>query len=366
MKILYILDFYKPNKWWIEVLFEQIIEHFWQKNEVSVITRKFDKNLDELEKNWNISIYRIPAKNLISFVFKARSFWKKIAKNVDIIHASNFYSALVASNLSKKFNKKSILHVNWFFGNYRFSMIDFVRAWKFKILERLNVAWNFNKYIAVSRYISDVLNFHYWVNLEKIETIYNWIDIEKWKKNINPDKVLSIRKKYKSEQEFLILFYWRIEKVKNVEMLLESIQGMDWIKIALMVHGDILYLKKIIEEMNLKEIVELIPAQKNKDIANYIKAVDAVVFPSLTEAFWYVALETCALWKPLICSNTWAIPEVVFWKVLFFNPKSTKSIRKAISNAKKGEFKIIKNKKFPISKTLEKIEKIYEKLNNKH
>lgn len=362
MKILYILDFYKPNKGWIESLFEQIIEYFWQKNEISVITRKFDKKLEDFEQNWNIKIYRISAKNLIDFVFKARSFWKTIIDDIDIIHASNFYSAFIASYFAKKYKKKSILHVNGFFGNYRFNMIDFLRAWKFKILEKLNIAWNFDKYIAVSRYICDVLKFYYWVKTEKIELVYNWIDSKKWIENVDENKVKQIKQKYDLKGKFNILFYWRIEKVKNLEMFLHSIKNIDDIKAILIIHGDLKYIQSLIAELDLADKTQIIAAQEQKDIANFIKASDAVIFPSLTEAFGYVALETSLLQIPMICSEMWAIPEVVFWKVVFFNPKNLESLENAIKLAKNGKFQYIKTKKFEISSTLEKLEKIYKDL----
>lgn len=365
MKILYILDFYKPNKWWVEVLFEQIINHFSKKNKISVITWNYNWELNEVEQNWNITIYRIKAKNLVHFIIKAYMFSKHIIHNIDIIHTSNFYSAFVASRLAKKYKKKSILHINWFFGNYRFKMIDKKRAYKFKLLEYWNIKWHFDKYIAVSRYMYDVAYFYYGIDHKKLKTIYNGIDYKKWKENIDAKKVENIKEKYKLQDNYSLLFYGRIEKIKWIDLLLESIKDVDDIKLLLIVHWDIESLKENIKNLKIQDKTTIIQWQEHNQIWNFIKAVDAVVFPSLTESFWYVGLETSILQTPLICSNIWAIPEVVFWKVNFFEVNNKNSLIQAIEKSKKWDFKQIPYKNFDIENTLKELEKIYKELINK-
>jgi len=365
MNILYILDFYKPNKWWIEILFEQIIDHFWKKHKISIITWNYTQQLKNIEKQWNITIYRIKAKNLISYSIKAYFFAKKIIKDIDIIHTSNFYSAFVASRLSKKYKKKSILHINWFFGNYRFKMIDKIRAYKFKLLEYWNIKWNFDKYIVVSRYIYDVAYFYYWIDNKKLKLVYNGIDYKKWVNNINEEKVKQIQKKYNLKQTYSLLFYGRIEKVKWINLLLESIQKIDNIKLLLIVHWDLESLKHNITQLWIKDKTIVIEWKEHNKIANFIKAVNAVVFPSLTESFGYVWLETSILGTPLICSNIWAIPEVVFWKVNFFNVNDKKCLINVIEKSKKWDFEQIPYKDLNINYTLTNIKEVYNELSEK-
>lgn len=359
MHILYILDFYKPNKWWIEILFEQIISHFSKKHKISIITWNYSWNLPTKEKSWNITIYRINAKNLTNYVFKWYNFSKNIVKDVNFIHTSNFYSALIWSRLAKKYKKKSILHINWFFWNYRFQMTNWIKAQKFKILENMNINWNFNKYIVVSRYIFDVANFHYWIDKNKIEIIYNWIDYKSWKENINEIEIQKIQKIYNPENKFFLLFYGRVEKVKWIENLLESIRNIDWIKLLLILHGNIAKIKKIIKDFWIENKTQIINWKPHTEIPNYIKASNCVVFPSLIESFGYVALETSILNVPLLCTNIWAIPEIAYWKVNFFEPKNSKSLEDSIKKSIKNKFEIIPEKNFDIKNTLEKLEKVY-------
>ena len=379
MHILYILDFYKPNLWWIEVLLDEIIFHFGKENKVSVITWNFSADLLQKEIIWNITIYRVNAKNLISYVFQAMKLWKKVISDVDIIHANNFYSAIVGSKLAKKYNKKSVLHIHWFFWQLRNELLEWnflvkkLKVWKFQLLEKLNIYWNFDKYICVSKYVLDVARFYYGIWWEKLELVYNWLDYKKWLSYIDENKIQQIQKKYDLEDNFSLLFYWRIEKVKWWDLLLEVLSWLDFkLKVLFIVHWDLeKFNQKILElwwEKKENKIilnnVELYILEKlpHSEIWNYIKSVSAVVFPSTTESFGYVALETSILNTPLIASNGWAIPEVAYWKVNFFDIKNKSSFQKAIEATKQWVYEEVPEKDFDIKTTIDKIEKVYKEL----
>jgi len=383
MHILYILDFYKPNTWWIEILLDEIINHFWKNNKISVITWNFNNLLPEVEKKWNITIYRVKAKNLISYVLNWYKKWKQIIKDVDIIHWNSFYSWLISSKLAKKFNKKSILHVHGFFGNFRNYLLEWnyiqkkIKVLKFKLLEKLNTKWHFDKFIAVSKFTEDVLRFYYWIKWEKLELVYNWLDYEKWKQNINSSEVEKIQKQYNLKENFSILFIWRIEKVKWYNLLLESLANIKNTKInvIMIIYGDfkkfeqeirnlwaknIEYENNIIKKFSLNKIeINILNWMEHNKLANYIKAVSAVVFPSFTESFGYVWLETSIIWTPIIVSDNWAIPEVVFWKVKFFSVWNINELISILKETNWIKYEQIPYKNFCLKNTLKNIENIY-------
>ena len=97
-------------------------------------------------------------------------------------------------------------------------------------------------------------------------------------------------------------------------------------------------------------------------MANYIKALNAVVFPSSMEPFGLVWLETCILSTPIIASNSWAIEEVIFWKVNLFEFWNTKNIQKAILNAYDWIYQQIPTKDFSLEKMFNKLKDIYKEL----
>ena len=360
MKILYLVDFFYPNKWWIEVLLSQITDYFSKKNDVFVITRRYDKSLAKEEKIWNTMVYRIDAKNLYHFYFKAYEEAKKIIQEVDVIHSNTFFSAFIWNKLSKKYKKRHLVHIHWFFWKLRNYVLDwkfkFLKSWKFQYFEK-KIA-NFDaEFICVSKYVYDVMKFVYWVEDDKLHLVYNWLDKKKWLSYVDEEKIKNIKKQIKANNEFVFLFYGRNEKVKNLNMLIDAFKEVNIPNSKL-----ILLASDFWNDGYHKEIwknIFLYPAVEHCKLPNWIKAADVIVFPSITESFGYVGLETSLLWKPLIASEGGAIPEIVWWKVIFFNPFKQDELKKALIKAYNNKFDLIPEKKFDILTTIKHLEKVY-------
>ena len=118
MEILFLLDYYSPHRWWIENVFEHLINWLlgkWYK--ITLITSRFQEQLKSYEKVGNLSIYRV-WKTRKSFFFKW--FFKACKllnknKNIKIIHSSSYTSAVPASILAKIFHKKSVVTIHEIF-----------------------------------------------------------------------------------------------------------------------------------------------------------------------------------------------------------------------------------------------------------
>jgi glycosyltransferase involved in cell wall biosynthesis len=391
MHILYIIDFYKPNKWWVEVLMEQIIEHFSKENKISIITWNFNWKLPEIEKKWNITIYRVKSKNLFTYTFAAYKQAKKIINDIDIIHWNTWFSALVIWKLAKKYKKKSIIHVHGLFWNFRNFMIEDksfiikkIKVFKFKLLEKLIISQKVDYFIAISYFVRDVLNFYYWVNLQKIKIIPNAIDEKKWLSYIDIQKIEQIKNKYSLKNKYNILFYGRIEKNKWWDFYLETIPNLnlDNTNYVFIIHWDFKkFTKKLInlnlvnkdisqdlENGNIKIIKNnlaknsnfiIVPWLKHEELVNWIKACNLVVIPSYMEPFWLVWLEVSLLDTPIVASNTWALHEVVFGKVNFFQTWHHNSFKKAIIDSKNWIFLEIPYRDFSIKKLINDLDNLY-------
>ena len=60
MEILFLLDYYIPHRGWIENVFEHLINGLLDKwYKITLITSHFDNELEEYEKSWNLTIYRV-------------------------------------------------------------------------------------------------------------------------------------------------------------------------------------------------------------------------------------------------------------------------------------------------------------------
>lgn len=403
MNILYIVDFYKPNKWWIEVLLSEIVNYFSIEHKISIITWNFTWNLPEIEKIWNITIYRVNAKNLITYAFSAYKKAKEIISDIDIVHWNTFYSALVVKKLAKKYkSKKYFIHVHWFFWQFRLNLIEDkniiiknIKALKFKILEKLVSSWWENiRYLAISRYVRDVLETYYWV--KNVSLVYNWINYKNWLSNLDEQKIKQNKKLLNKENNFHLLFYWRAEKLKWWDFLLDNMWKYNYKNLTLTM---IIYwnntrlFQKLVENKLLNEeekgkfftyledkreikiiwkkvflleetktwnfVINIVPGKEYNQLINYISTADTIVIPSLMEPFGLVWLESCYSNIPVIVNNNWALPEVVFWKVNYFDYPNQESLKNAIENSINWKFDIIPKKDFSLEKMLKKLEELY-------
>ena len=179
MKILFILDLYTPHIWWVEILFENIISRLEKKwHKIIILTSKFSKEVGKYEKvSENIEIYRVWT-NRYNFMFYSILKWIKIAKKVDLIHTTTYNSAIPAYFIWKFSSKKVIITVHEIFWKlwYKFMW------WKwffFKWFEDLIFKFSFDKYLCVSNYTKNSIRLAYWIDDNKLVTVYNWIDYKK-------------------------------------------------------------------------------------------------------------------------------------------------------------------------------------------
>jgi len=355
MKILYILDYYKPSKWWVERVFENIINHFSKENKIIVLTSRFDKKLKKIEKNWNIEIHRIWKWRLL-FTLIAFFYWLKF-KNVDLIHTSTYNSAYVAKFLSLFSKAKIILtsHEILWQTWYKF------KWWKWyfykKIEDFIYKMWFF--YVFVSNHVKNVALTSYWKLDYKV--IYNWLEKIKLE-NLNKQDL------WFKNTDILWVFAWRPWRTKWLLFLLKNFEEIRKLnpnfKLLLLLleknnSKKIEKIQKYLNNPNIKIIYE-IPHDK---IFSYLNLADIWIVPSMSEWFWFTALEFSTLWKTMVLSNTGAIPEINFWDCHFFKPNNKESFLtsfKEIFNWKKNNYWY--NKLLTVEKMVKNYEEIYKNL----
>lgn len=137
MKILFILDLYKPHVGGVEILFENVINGLQEQgHEIVVLTSRFRSDIPEYEKiSEHLEIYRV-GHNRYDFMFYCLKRGIALAKQCDIIHTTTYNAAIPASIIARIVGKKVVLTVHEIFGKlwYRFM------GWKgffFKLFESL-------------------------------------------------------------------------------------------------------------------------------------------------------------------------------------------------------------------------------------
>lgn len=371
MKILFILELYKPHIGWVETLFSNLIDNLvkdW--HQITVLTSRFKSDLPDYEKldNW-VKIFRV-GHNRYDFMLYSILPWLKLAKNCDIIHTTTYNAAIPANIIAKITGKKIVLTVHEIFGKLWYKFMWF--KWFFyKLFERVIFLFNFDKYICVSNYTKNCLRIYSWIDDNKLVTVYNWVDYELWNQNnVSQDKIKLIKEKYDLDWYFTWFFWWRPGVSKWLEYYIEAIPFIRklipnfkaFLVIPRLDKNRFSYIESLINKLDSDSYVinnEFVP---DEETPTYTSVCDFVIIPSRAEWFWFNVVTTCVLWKPIITTNIWSIPEVAFGKVNFIEPSNIESIVDAVMKTYNNEYEIIEEKRFSWKTNSQKTINIYNNL----
>lgn len=370
MKILFILDLYKPHIWGVEILFENIISRLasnW--NDIVVLTSKYDKILDNYEKDWNIEIYRV-GNNRYDFMFYSIFKWINLAKSVDVIHTTTYNSAIPSSLIWLFSGKKVILTVHEIFGQLWYKFM-WIKWFFFKIFESLIFKFSFDKFVCVSNYTKNSLRIHFWLDDNKLVTVYNGIDYDFWNRdNFDIEDFSQIRKDLWLTNNYVWLFYGRPGISKWLEYYIKAIpeivKAIPEFKALLIVphssNNPITRIENLIDDLKVRDNIVLIPGIWNKELPKYILLSDFVIIPSLVEWFGFAVAEVSALGQKLITTEVAAIPEVASGNVNFIEAGNVNNIVEKVIDFKNWKFDKIPKKEFTWEDNIEKTLDIYREV----
>lgn len=173
-----------------------------------------------------------------------------------------------------------------------------------------------NRFIAVSNYVAKRLHTHYSTPLRKISTIYNGVDLERFKPPGDKKEKVGLRSKYLDieDDRFIVTFVGQIIEEKGVRLFLSAIEVLakKYEELIFVIAGTgplEHHVCKAIERVKNNKIIFL---GQRDDIDIIFKASDLVVVPSIwEEAFGFVIAEASACGIPVIGSRIGGIPEVI-------------------------------------------------------
>lgn len=373
-EILFLLDYYSPHKWWIENVFEHLINWLLEKwYKITLITSRFQDDLKEYEKVWNLTIYRVWKWRkwfFFKWFVKACEVLRK-NKNIKIIHSSSYTSTIPASILSRIFHKKSVATIHEIFWKLWKELKPQYSRWIFELFEWLMIKFPHDIYHCVSLYTLNSLRIKWWISDKKLHLIYNGVDNDFWDmKKVKKSEIDERKNKYWWNDSYLISYYWHAWKTKWIDLLVEAIPQI------LEENPDSKLLFNIIPSKRSEYIVERINSISKQlkagnriqifrwftreDLRIFVACADVIIAPSLAEWFGSVHSEACAMWKNLITSNLAAIPEVVSGNVILMSPPSTKRICESIQKIRNWNFDKIPEKKFSWSEMVNNVENLYK------
>lgn len=114
------------------------------------------------------------------------------------------------------------------------------------------------------------------------------------------------------EHLFNIVYVGRLEKVKNVKMLIDTFSKLEKKNVQLTIVGtgsELEELKTLAEESEFKQ--RIVFTGFVKEPSRFLADADLFVLPSLSEGFGIAAVEAMLLKVPVLCSNVGGIPEFI-------------------------------------------------------
>ena len=225
---------------------------------------------------------------------------KRIIKkyNIEIIHANSEAAGIVAVKTRQKYNL-DIPIVYTAHGVLPAKVKDIINQ-----VDKIIAVSNFSREAAIKEGFS----------ANKIEVVYNGVDIDKFKPH--EEKRNLLRKKYNIPQDaFTMIIVSRIKNLRNkghqhlLNVLSEYEVSKYWHLVVIGKGKGLGSLKQKIKEYNLQDRVHLLGHKT--DVENYEDMADVVVLPSYFETFGLVLAEGMAMEKPAVAFKVGGVPEVI-------------------------------------------------------
>ena len=218
--------------------------------------------------------------------------------NIDLIHANSEAAGIVAVKTRNKY-KLDIPIVYTAHGVLPAKVKDIINQ-----VDKIIAVSNFSRETAIKEGFS----------ADKIEVVYNGVDIDKFKPH--EEKRNLLRKKYNIPQDaFTMIIVSRVKNLRNkghqhlLNVLSEYEVSKYWHLVVIGKGKGLGSLKQKVKEHNLQDRVHLLGHKT--DVENYEDMADVVVLPSYFETFGLVLAEGMAMEKPAVAFKVGGVPEVI-------------------------------------------------------
>ena len=356
MKILFVLEYFYPYHGGAEKLFYQLTKDLCKRGiEVTVLTADYD-NLPNEETIDSIRIKRIKAHNRFQFSFLGITKAIELAKDFDLIHSTTYNAALPAWMASKVRSKPIVLTVHEYWNElwWQLPFLNPVQRLSFWSFEQLVLSLNYNQVVAVSDYTRQRLPKR--IGEKSRNTIYNGQPV--------------MQSNHSRGLGDFYLFVGRLGVSKGIDILVEGInlacQTNAAFQFKLVVPKTPRHILKFItSKLNSlihSKNVEILHSIDDAQLLYLMQIAKAIIIPSYSEGFGFVASEATALGTPIIHSGRGALDEVAGGRVNKLHEYSGKGLCKAILQAENNYFDTVNSKQYPIEITSKEYIKLYQRL----
>jgi spore coat protein SA len=332
LKILIISPGYLPvpaiNGGAVESLIDTIVNENEKQQKITITVIGINSKNDNNDLILNSTIYKYI--NNKSLLFKIKKVIYALINKIPNIYIGNAYIREVIKKLKKENIKydKIIIENNPLYGlvlkkyiNYPMILHlhnDYLNKSSKK---NLKVYKCYERILTVSDYIGKRVAEINLKNNNKIYTLYNGIDISKFKQELSEKEKNKIRNKYKiHKNDFIFMYVGRINKQKGVKELIIAFNELNkkYANTKLLIIGSSDF-KNSKKSKYINEIQKLTTKNTifsgyidNNDIWRFYKTCDTQIVPSIfKESLGDVVIEGLASSLPLIVNNVGGIPEIV-------------------------------------------------------
>lgn len=368
MKILFFSPYFYPYTSGITTYPQKILSYLSNKNEIEVLTFKYEKKLktEEIINKYKILRMNYWFKVSKGFISPQSIFYflNKINKYDTVILNQPNFEGLFLAIITKIFGKKiiSIFHCQVFLeGNLLTKIINLALNSSMKIQLHLSdkIVIYTKDYINSLPYFRRLL--HKTVNI--LPPIKYFIEDKKFL-----NKLLKLKK-----NNIWLGYAGRISSEKGIEYLIEAIKLLNDQNVVLVfagpfgkdVSGENIYYKKILQLLKKNKINYLFLGNLiNKQLSSFYKSIDVLVLPSInrTEAFGMVQAEAMIAGTPVVTSNLPGarMPIKLTKMGIITKPKNLEQISKALLEIVNNKEKYSNDKLIENAKRIFDIKKVYD------
>jgi glycosyltransferase involved in cell wall biosynthesis len=173
-------------------------------------------------------------------------------------------------------------------------------------------AW---RVIVCSGFMKGEVEYALHAPADKLDTIYNGVQAEKFEFDFPPEEASAFRAHYAAPEEKIILFVGRGVREKGCQVLIDALPRVRAVyhdaKLVIAGGGNRQHLQDQAHALGMGAHIVFTGFIPDDDLLRLYKVADAACFPSLYEPFGIVALEAMAAHTPVVVSDAGGLPEVV-------------------------------------------------------
>ncbi len=367
MKFLFVLEHFSPYLGGAEKLFKQVTTLLVAEgHEVEVVTTLFRADLPATEIMDGVRVRRVKCANRFLFTLFSLPALFRAARQADIIHTTTYNAAFPAWLVAKFWRKPSVItyHEHWGELWFQLPFLAGWQRWLYYLFEKMISRLSFDHYIAVSEATKGSL-IAAGIPSVKIHRIYNGIDYGRFQ-SIAAERT----------PQFSVIFYGRLGVSKGLDILIPAWgafarqHSSAQVLLRLILPTYPVHLLSIIKELIATHCppgsVVISHELSTEELFTTVKSSHAVVIPSYSEGFCFVAAEAVALEMPIISSGRGALPEVVSGRHLHLPQLTIADLEEALAAAKNGNWQFIPPRVYALATTAGGYLKFYTQLTLHH